>query len=88
MSGLLVGFWGIYLILLGRQGNVNKFLDLAQSDSSGFVPWAIAIGILGGLMQVDTLKPIVTPFVLLVLLTFFLHNYNKIVSQFHNLGVN
>ncbi len=81
MSYALVGLYGLYLIFVGVKGNSSALFSEISKDAKGFSAWLIAILVLRALYSVDTLRPVVKPFIGLALLTFTLKNYKSIVDQ-------
>lgn len=81
MSYGLVGLYAIYLMFVGANGNAGPLFTNIGKDAKGFAPWVLAIVILRALQNVDTLRPAVTPFIGLAVLTFTLNNYDTVVTQ-------
>lgn len=77
----LIGLYGIYLIFVGYKGNANSFMQLVSEDGPGFMPWLIAIVVLGTAYRSDTLRPVVKPFIALLILAFVLKNWGMLKSQ-------
>jgi hypothetical protein len=85
MSYGLVGAYAIYFILVGIHGNSSKLAALVERDGRGFLPWILAILILRALYNVESLRPLIKPFIGLAALTFVLKNWDKVVSQINSL---
>lgn len=81
MNSGLVGLYALYLIFVGYRGNSTALFTDVSEDAKGFAPFVIAIIILASLKNSDTLKPFITPFIGLALLTFVLKNYTKVAVQ-------
>jgi hypothetical protein len=81
----LIGLYAIYFILVGSHGNAAKLLTQVQSDGKNFMPWLVAILVLRALYSVESLRPLIKPFIGLAALTFFLKNYATIVAQLNQL---
>lgn len=81
MSYGLVGLYALYLMFVGVNGHASKLFTDIETDAKGFAPWLIAILVLRALSNSSTLKPMVTPFIGLAVLTFALRNYGTIVQQ-------
>lgn len=77
----LVGLYALYLMFVGVNQHASELFTEIENDAKGFAPWLIAILILRALSNNATLKPMVTPFIGLAILTFTLKNYGQIVSQ-------
>ena len=85
MSYGLVGLYGLYFVFVGINGNAGKLVTNVQQDGKNFIPWVLAILVLRAAYSVDTLKPMVKPFIGLAALTFFLRNYAKVTSQLNQI---
>lgn len=81
----LIGLYGLYLIFVGFKGNSKTLLSNLGKDLEGYAAWAIAIVVLKALSESDTLKPVVTPFIALAILTFVLKNYDVLVNQVNDI---
>lgn len=81
MSYGLVGLYALYLMFVGVNGHASKLFTDIEQDAKGFAPWLIAILVLRAMSNSDTLKPVVTPFIGLAVLTFVLKNYGQLISQ-------
>lgn len=80
MLGLLIALYGFYLVAVGYHGNAGKLFDDLKQEKQ-FVYWLIAIVILYALWQVDSLKPIIKPFIVLALISTALFQYENIKAQ-------
>jgi hypothetical protein len=85
MSYGLVGLYGIYLVFVGINHNTKNLVGAIESDIKPFLVWILAIIILSALYSNDKLKPIMKPFIGLVVLVFVLKNYDKIVTQINSI---
>lgn len=81
----LIGLYGVYFILVGVKGNADKMIANVQQDGRGFMPWLLAILVLRALYNVETLRPLIKPFIGLAALTFVLKNFNTIAGQLNQL---
>lgn len=81
MSYGLVGLYALYFIFVGVNGNATALTKDIEQDAKGFAPWILAIVILKALASSDTIRPMINPFIALVLVTFTLKNYSQIVGQ-------
>lgn len=77
----LIGLYGIYLIFVGYKGNASTFMQMVSEDGPGFTPWLISIVVLGTAYRSDTLRPVVKPFIALLILAFVLKNWGALKSQ-------
>ena len=69
-------FVAIYLLAVVYQGNTQTLITELMTEKS-FVWWAIAIGILLGLDSIDSIKPIIAPFIGIVLIALLLNAYSN-----------
>lgn len=82
MNGLIIGVYGLYLVLVGVNGNAGSLVGKVQADAPKFLPWIIAIFVLAFLHgSSDTGKKITTPFLLLLILSFVLKRFDTLKSQ-------
>lgn len=81
MSYGLVGLYALYLMFVGVNGHASKLFTTVEADAKGFAPWLLAILVLRALSNNNTLKPMVTPFIGLAVLTFVLKNYGQLIAQ-------
>lgn len=81
MSYGLVGLYALYLMFVGVNGHASALFTDIETDAKGFAPWLLAILVLRALSNSNTLKPMVTPFIGLAVLTFVLKNYGQLISQ-------
>lgn len=89
MTGLFIGLYGLYLVIVGVRGNAGALLDLLGQDAPKFIPWILAIVGIAVLSEFESTKPMVKPFIGLLVLNFALVNYETIetqVSQLYNLS--
>ncbi len=82
MNGLILAAYGVYLLLVGFNGNSGKMLDMSKSDAGGFLPWAVSIAVLATLYNNDYTKKVAEPFIFLLILTFILTNFDNLKSQY------
>ena len=81
MSNLLIGFYGLYLLMTAYKGDSQKVMGFVQEDAPKFLPWAIAIVVLSLLYNNDKTHKIVEPFIFLAILTFVLKNFKVISAE-------
>lgn len=85
----LVGLYGLFLIFVGSKGNTEKLQSQVGQDAKGFMPWLIAILILRALYSIESVRPVVKPFMFLAVLTFFLKNYGAVAKEVNGItGLN
>jgi hypothetical protein len=77
----LVGAYALYFILAGIKGNSSALVTLVERDGKNFLPWILAVLVLRALYNVESLRPMIKPFIGLAALTFVLKNWNVVVSQ-------
>lgn len=77
----LVGLYGLFLIFVGSKGNASQLQTELSQDVKGFSAWLIAILVLRAMYAIESVRPVVKPFMYLAILTFFLRNYDTVVSQ-------
>lgn len=82
MNGLIVGVYGIYLILAGLKGNAGEVAQNVQNDAPKFLPWIVAIFVLAFVNgSSETGRKITGPFIFLLILSFVLKRFDTIKSQ-------
>lgn len=81
MNELILGLYGIYLIVVGVRGETDKLMTQLQSDLPKFVPWAIAIVVLVVMSQSEATSEVVKPFVFLLALAFILKNFSNVSAE-------
>jgi hypothetical protein len=81
----LVGLYGLYLVFVGANKNTCHLKNYISSDAKEFSIWIVAIVVLKWLDSYDNLKPFVTPFIYLAILTFVLKNYDNLVLELNNI---
>lgn len=81
MTGLFIGVYALYLIVVGVEGNASALLSSLQKDMHGYLPWLFAIIMIALLAQNETTEKMVKPFIALLILNFVLRNAKKIESQ-------
>jgi len=81
MTSLFIGLYGLYLIMVGVQGNASTLISEVESDAPQFLPWLLAIVALAFLNEFESTKKFVKPFAALIVLNFFLKNFGTIKQQ-------
>lgn len=87
MNGLIYGLLGIYLLLVGFNGQGNALVSEIKQDAKGYIPWGISVGVLAMLYSYDKTRPIAKPFIFLAILTFVLRNFPTLennIKQIYN----
>lgn len=82
MNALIIAVYGVYLVLVGVNGNSNNLIAAAKEDAPGFVPWAISIAVLAVINEIPSTKRLAAPFLTLLVLTFFLKNFETLRAEF------
>lgn len=82
MNGLIVGSLGIYLLMVGFNGNAKKLKDYLQADGPGFFPWAVSIAVLAVAYENEQTRKVAQPFIGLVILTFILSNFDRLKAEY------
>lgn len=85
MNALIIAAYGIYVLLVGIAGNSNALVAEAQSDAPGFVPWAVSIAVLAVINEIPATHKLAAPFLTLLVLTFFLRNFETLREQFRSI---
>lgn len=81
MTPLFLGLYGLYVVLVAAQGNANQLLALMVRDAPRYLPWLLAIIALAVMSEFDATREIVKPFIALVVLNFFLSNFDAVKSE-------
>lgn len=85
MNGLIIGVYGIFFLLVGLAGNAGKLLDALGEDAGGFLPWVVAIGALAVAYEYPATQKMARPFILLLILSFVLFNYENLLAEYKRL---
>lgn len=85
MNALIIGLYGIFLLMVGASGNSAALSQMGREDAPGFLPWAISIGVLAVMSQNEYTAKIAKPFIVLLVLGFVLKNYANLETQFKTL---
>lgn len=81
---------GTYFLIAGLRDKGQELSDLLQGDFTGkgsFVPWTLAILIVGALGYIGTLKPISDSFMALLIIVLMLHNGGFADKFFADFGI-
>ena len=85
MAALIIGLYGIYLLMVGVSGNAKTLQQYASADAPGFLPWAISLGVLAVIYEIPETKRLAFPFILLLAITFVVKNFETLQTQFKDL---
>lgn len=85
MNGLILGLYGIYILVIGMTGKTEAVTAELNQDLPGFIPWALAIVGLIVLAQTDATEKMVKPFIFLLILNFVLLNFGNLQGEFRKL---
>jgi hypothetical protein len=72
---------GVYILAVGIMGNGHALLLLLEKDLPHFIPWIIAIIVLGVLALNKDTEKLGKPFLLLVFLGILVHDWAQIKSN-------
>lgn len=86
MNALIIGLYGIFLLLVGVNGNQPALSAEFNKDAPGFLPWAVSIAVLAVANEVPATQKLVGPFFFLLILTFVLRNFETLRTQFNQLS--
>lgn len=81
---------GAYLITSALRDTQQNVADLLHGDFTGqksFIPWIVAILIVGAVGYIPTLQPISDAFLVLLLVVLFLSNGGFFEQFFKDIGV-
>lgn len=81
MTSIMIGLHGLYLIVVGANGNVNKLMGLLSDDVKPFIPWIFAILVISLLSQHEDTKKLIAPFITLLALNFVLRNFETVKAE-------
>ena len=81
MNGFILGLYGVYLLLVGFNGNSAEMVERLRADAPGFLPWAVSIAVLAAMYENENTRQIAKPFIFLLILTFILRNFNTLRAQ-------
>lgn len=81
MNGLIVLLYGLYLVVVGFAGNGPQLMANLEKDFPHYLPWLIAIMVLGALYQSEALEGLISAFILLALGTVVVKRFPVLKSQ-------
>jgi len=85
VNGLILGLYGVYLVVVGIQGKSDLLIREVDKDMPGFIPWALAIVALIILGQTPATEKLVKPFIALLILNFVLMNFQNLKTEISKL---
>lgn len=68
---------GVVLVVAGVRNTQSLLFSLLKDDLTGqgsFIPWLVAIAVIGGLGYIKPIRPITTAFLVLLIVVLFLSN--------------
>lgn len=86
MNILLIAIFGLYIGLVGLNGNSAVLREYIKDDMGGFLPWAVSIGVLAVMSEIPATQRIVAPFLFLLALNFVLRNWSTLVNQYQGIA--
>ena len=86
MNSLILGLYGVYLMAAGIQGHAKDVSILLQEDAGNYLPWLVAVIVLAMLYSFDNTRDIVMPILVLLILNFFLRNWDTVSNQFSEIS--
>ena len=82
MDGLTIGVYGLYLILVGLNGNVGQLTNKVQTDAPKFLPWVIAIFVLGFInSSSEAGRKLTGPLLALLIIAFVVKRFPTLQQQ-------
>lgn len=75
MTAIILGVYGIYLVLVGARGNAPTLLSLVSQESQ-FLYWVLVLIVVAGLWESQSGQKLAKPFAALIVLGFLLKNQN------------
>jgi hypothetical protein len=85
MNALVIGLYGLFIILVGFNGHSKELMAEGSADAPGFLPWAISIAVLAVMYENQYTQKVAQPFIVLLIVTFIVKNFDKLQSQFKQL---
>lgn len=82
MNGAILGIYATILFGIVGAGNSATLMDYVKRDMGSYFPWLISILVISILTQFESTKKLVMPFVGLLVLNYFLKNWDTIETQF------
>lgn len=80
MNSMILGLYGIYLMLVAWNGNGPNLADMITAEKS-FVPWIVALLVLGLLSSYSGTHDFVAPFLLLAIFATVTTRFNHVREQ-------
>lgn len=72
---------GVYVLVVGINGNATSLFDEVKKDLPGFIPWIIVIALLGFLAVNHNTEKLGKPLLGLVFLGILVHDWTPIKSN-------
>ena len=85
MNLIFIAAYGLFILLVGANGNARQLVDEAKQDIPGFLPWAISIGVIAIIWEFKETRKLAAPLLGLAVLNFVLKNWSTLQSQFKSL---
>jgi len=85
VNGLILGLYGVFLVIVGIQGKSDLLIQEVDKDMPGFIPWALAIVALIVLAQTEATEKLVKPFIGLLILNFVLMNFSNLKNEINKI---
>ncbi len=80
MTAILGIVYGVFLVLVGIQGNGVAFFK-ALGQEGQFVLWLVVLLVIAALLETDTGAQLARPLVVLIVLGFLLKNWHTIAAN-------
>ncbi len=85
MTGLFLGLYGVYALMVSIAGNTDRLFAQLGPDARGYMPWILAIIFLAVLNEFDATRDFIKPILVLLVLNFFLRNADTIKAQIQSI---
>ena len=82
MAALLIGVYGIYLLMVGFKGNSRALVTDIQSDAPAFLPWAVSIAVLAIMYDNKYTHDVAAPFLGLLIIAYIVKNFERLKTNF------
>ena len=82
MNGITIGIYGLYLVLVGLNGNAGQLAGKVQDDAPKFLPWVVAIVVLAFVnSSSEAGRKVTGPFIALLIIAFVLKRFDTLKDQ-------
>lgn len=78
MSQVILLVLAVYVFMVGYHGHATLLFSQLAKDLPGFVPWLIAVTLLGLLAANQETGKLVKPFIALIIVAIVIKNWTKI----------